>query len=412
MRLIIALWLAVCAASGAATHTATNLSEADLIWWSTNVADGDTVVFPSGSIEVTRKVVVNASITAAVVWTNAVTLLFSEPAVITNKMSSTPDVENYVFRFAGPTNAISRIAGVTIDGSVTGSGISVGSHQWVRVDHCNFRYIYGRATMFWGYRAYGLVDHCTHLNCRIVHEVDGNEDQSWDDPSGIVPGATNCVVFESNSVVYENANWVAQDIAFYNGQGARVVNRYNSITSNVTGTNVWYWDCHGNQEPVPSGNSRGTIYAVLVGNRVDLAKCPLAGGVRGGQLIMISNVVNVTSGDPTFRLTEEEGWNTAYFSPLLTTWPAADQITNSYFVGNSFNGAEVTTNQIAANFIGSNDATLIQRNRDYWITNGAPPASVYVDLVFPHPRVTAEDTPAGPTATATSATVGTLLISP
>lgn len=36
----------------------------------------------------------------------------------------------------------------------------------------------------------------------------------------------------------------------------------------------------------------------------------------------------------------------------------------------------------------------------------------YTPLVFPHPRVTAEDTPAGPTATATSATVGTLLISP
>jgi hypothetical protein len=74
-----------------------------------------------------------------------------------------------------------------------------------------------------------------------------------------------------------------------------------------------------------------------------------------------------------------------------TTWPKHDQITNSFFWGNTFNGAEY--NYPVQN--GLMPSGYFKEGRDYW---RHPPNSTnvlkdYVPLVYPHPLVTAQDLP-------------------
>jgi hypothetical protein len=71
-----------------------------------------------------------------------------------------------------------------------------------------------------------------------------------------------------------------------------------------------------------------------------------------------------------------------------TTWPRHDQITNSYFWNNQFNGAgysyPTAYDRVPAGYF--------QEGRDYWLR---PPQTgdalqSYRPLVYPHPLVAAE----------------------
>lgn len=377
--------LGMCAGSvSAATLYAEALTESNLLYYARTVKDGDTVVFPSGTVDLSRRQVVNSSINASVVWTNAVTLRFTAPTLIRNAITNVPSVVNYCFRFQAPSNAgISRITGATFSGNRTGSAISIGANQVMRVDHCNFVDIYGRGVFYWGYKAYGVVDHCSFTNNRIAVETDGGESASWRDPVDL--GTTNGVVIE-DCTFFNDSSGVPVDQLFYNGQGTRVLFRYNVVRSTST-NNVWFWDSHGNTRYLPA-EARGTISTILENNTVDIYKCPKLISIRGGTCIIASNSLSVTTSSQPIVLTEEEGWSTSLFPTLITNWPAQDQITNSWIVNNTYKGAAVT------NVFLNNSATdiiFIQENRDYWISRSPPPASIYVPLAYPHPLVSAQD---------------------
>jgi len=57
-------------------------------------------------------------------------------------------------------------------------------------------------------------------------------------------------------------------------------------------------------------------------------------------------------------MTEEESWQTDFFFPLRTVWPAQDQITNSYFWANTYKGDLTTPYTTAIN--NNSDAIFIQ----------------------------------------------------
>lgn len=389
--------LVVCLAAPIATTAATiavpSLSESSLLYYSQHVSDGDTLVFPAGKIAVTNATQVTSSIYAAVVWTNAVTLKFTAPTVITNLMPTANAGKSYIFRFSAPTNAgVSRLSGAAFDGNRLAGGVSVGKDQTLRLDNCSFTDMYARGVFFWGYRAYGLVDHCTFTNNRIAVEVDGGDNASWNETAGL--GTTNAVVVE-DCYFFNDSSGVPVDQLFYNGQGARVVFRHNSVKSTST-NNVWFWDSHGNCRYLPL-EARGTISTVLENNYIDIKKVPKAIIMRGGMFMMISNTL-VCPGAFGMTLTEEEGWSTSLFPTLRTNWPAQDQVTNTWVVNNTLNGAPITATNIMSWTLKSqpNDRTFIQEGRDFWVTNAMPPLVNFTPLAYPHPRVTDEDSKPSP----------------
>ena len=126
-------------------------------------------------------------------------------------------------------------------------------------------------------------------------------------------------------------------------------------------------------------------------------------------MLFYSNTIVELTTTPYLRLTEEEGWQTAFYAPLRTTWPPHDGHTNTFIWQNTLDGAAMT----GVDRPYASDTNLIALNRDYWMqapnaTNGSPAGvySAYVPLVYPHPRVTAEDAHESPSGPA----VGTIIV--
>ena len=132
-------------------------------------------------------------------------------------------------------------------------------------------------------------------------------------------------------------------------------------------------------------------------------------GIRGGSMLFFSNTIVELTTTPYLRLTEEEGWQSAFYSPLRTNWPPHDGHTNTFIWANTINGSALTTVDRPY----PSDTNLIAPNRDYWFqapnsTNGIPAGAMenYVPLIYPHPLVTAQDGVVS--FRATTARVGTL----
>jgi hypothetical protein len=145
--------------------------------------------------------------------------------------------------------------------------------------------------------------------------------------------------------------------------------------------NQAYWT--GNQE---QDNVRGAITLELYDNTVVTNQAYRIIYLRGGQTVAYNNKFTFpNSNPPIVSMTEEEGYdgpgtNEDWFNPLRTTWPAEDQVNNSFFWGNTVNGAA----QSDGNFSDWNvppDNTFIQEDRDYWTT---PPSSSTA-TIYPSP---------------------------
>lgn len=381
----------VCALLGTvfyadAATSAGPLTHSNLLWWSTNITDGADLSFDAGQCTMTNYTRSGSSWYAGVLWTNAVTLRFASGSTITNRTTTATNTTYYVFRFASTSAPASRITGLTIDGGRGRAGIIVGAGTYLRADHCTYQNCYGRGVMFWGLSAYGVVDHCTFTNNRIAFEADGSNNASWAQDEAC--HTTNSVTVE-DCTIYNDANSVPIDIVVYTGQGSRTAFRHSTLILN-TPDNEETWDSHGNLAWLPADN-RGAVFSLIADNSISISNSYRDFYFRGGTVLMISNTItSVDSGG--IQLTEEEGWNTSFFDPVLTEWPAQDSITNSWFVGNTWNGSALTASQITNRFGHASDLVFIQEGRDFVVTNAMPPSSIYTPLAYPHPLVTFYDT--------------------
>ena len=141
---------------------------------------------------------------------------------------------------------------------------------------------------------------------------------------------------------------------------------------------------------------------------------------RGGRNIVANNTFTGTMTGLVVSFDEEEAIP-GIVPPTRTTWPAEDQLNNTFVFGNTLNGS-----QLADSLVGvyqSDSALCIQKNRDYWTQPpsastvtvypqpGYPSLSNYplpynpavtswTPYIYPHPLVSSTPTPT-PTATPT-----------
>jgi hypothetical protein len=382
----------------AATIYVPSMSRSDMVNALASASQCDTLVFPAGTADYSSTVPV----------TKAVTMQFAgaNQSVISNTSGSST---TFVLSFLNTGVSAVRVTGLTINGSRSSSGIHIdGNSRNVRIDHCVINECVDKAVEFWGFRAYGVVDHCSFTNNKQALTIygGGGGNNSWTtkEDSNFGSGTTNGVWFEDNTVFYDN-NSLGGELPLEMGLGGRGGVRNNTFKSTAS-RNIECLDAHGNLLLYPNDH-RGTIYAIFENNLIDFAAMYRSFYLRGGQVILINN--KVTNPNGLISLTEEEGWR---FSPVKAVWPAQDQITNSWFVGNTVGGVAVDAAYITNRFEMLSDRIFIQPGRDFVVKNDVkeiPPFGTnhplipggwygYTPMVYPHPRVTADSERAKPTA--------------
>lgn len=383
-------------ASGA-TIPAASPSWADVSNAVASASSGDTITVPAGT----------AAWPGELQITKAISIIGAGAS--STRIGGAADLIGYYVESAS-SNVAFRVSGIGFT-NVTGfSSVLISGNNGVeaaRVDNCTFD---GgtRAIHNWK-KVWGIVDHCSFTNCNIAIGQTGDGNAAWLRTDS--PGTTNCVVVEDCTFGLPPGTTLAHQI--YNQTGARVAVRECRFIA-TTG-DPYFVEAHGNQNYYSGTGAdfRGTVFVEVYRNQFSM-------GInntrwmyfRGGQILCYSNVFSDLSGStPLMQLTEEEEWQTSFFSPLRTTWPAQDAITNSFFWGNTRTGTNLSTYLIS-----SNSTNLVRENRDFWMqapngTNGSPAGVLasYAPLVYPHPRVTAEDsTNTVPTLFPTTLRAGTL----
>lgn len=390
--LLLIIISAACLKCGGAVWPASSPSFLDVSNAVTLAQDNDTVTIPSGvgfwtnSLFITKAV----SITGNGIGN---TVIGGNVDLINYTLASTSD---YPFRVTGIsfTNVFGKLS-VLVSGS---DGVSA-----ARIDHCSFD---GgtRAIHAWK-RVWAVIDHNSFTNCHIAVGSTGDNNAAWLRTDAV--GTTNCVVIEDCTFGVPPGSALENQV--YHQEGTRTAIR-NCTFLGSTGDPA-FLEGHGNQNYYSGTGAdvRGTVFIEAYRNTFTI-------GInnyrwfhfRGGQILLYSNTVSDLSGStPLVHFTEEEAWQTNWFVPLRTNWPAQDQITNTFIWANTRAG----TNYFSL-VIDDPSTNFIRLNRDYWLeapnaTNGSPAGILagYAPLVYPHPWVTASD---GIVFRATTARVGTI----
>lgn len=373
---------------------------------------GDTVSVPSGSstwtnwLKLLKPVsLIGAGTNSTIIQHNiSISSPFSSgnrPPLIWLHYTNTDTVRISGFRFLCNTNQ-----GVYSD-PITFASNPV---NWLRFDHCTVQDAYSRSLELLG-RIYGVIDHCLFTNCFLTIEPTSGHDKEWAQFTAPLYslGSISNIVVENCTIAYAGIAGGPAPMAV--GQGGHYVFRYNILT-NYGPTSQDGLDVHGNNyySGYDAGYTntsqpgwRGSLGAEIYCNQFYmLANSYRSMKLRGGTCLVFSNQFFGPANGTFIQLDEEESWDTGGFDPIRTNWPAQDQITNSFFWGNTFNGT--ATNDVRpyvpSGFTATNNpvSVFVQQDRDYWlespsVSNGSIPGNMasYIALLYPHPLVRLQD---------------------
>lgn len=390
-------WLTV----QAATQTAASPNRADVLTAYNACANGDTLQIPAGTATPwSDQIVMAKNITIRGAGNLATTLVKGNPQ---------QDWHGLKPIFYVTASGIWKITNLKFDGQWTdgGKGIVVAG-GFGRIDHCYFTRCYDRAIQT--FAPVGLIDHCVDVDSWAFAGHYADQYAAWTRPLWI--GTTNAWVIEDCYIVKTGAYYAP--VVDDGGWGARYTFRHN-IVSNIGLANFDYaLDAHGNQgKPFgdPALSIAGTVFLESYNNTFSMGTANRGTILRGGTQLHYNNRFMATGGNmltfgSVFVLSEEDGYR--FGSPIRTNWPAYQQITNSYFWANNYNGVANpapilefpgTTPCLNTNGCGApwpSDGIFMQEGRDYWRT--APATNFYLPLQYPHPRIVAENSPAIPSS--------------
>lgn len=336
----------------ASTYTAATVQYSDVAAAMAMADEGDTVTIPAGTETWSSTLTVTKGITIQGAGSTATVITASAPE--TSLVNVEPG-SNKAVRVTG----IGFIGGsyqVSIGGSTNGSYVL----DKIRVDHCSFTNGSNNiGTYGW---LEGLIDHNYFLNCNRAILIVGDNTTSWTKP--IEAGTSHALFIEDNTFKQTNAGGGGLNENVYHWEGARTVIRYNDFDgSEYTSYDFVPFDSHGNQGYGTSGVSRGQPILEVYNNTFRYHHSYRVCYIRGGSVLFHDNAFTYVTSSTEIVLSEEESWQTAFFSPLRASWPAQDQVNNSFFWGNTRNGAAIT----AVGLNHANDAAFIQLDRDYFM---------------------------------------------
>lgn len=259
------------------------------------------------------------------------------------------------------TPASSYRSAVLIQGNTSG----IFGLTKIRIDNCTFNM--GDHQVFWRGWAYGVVDHNKFINGDVSVMLVGDDSYAWARP--MVPGTINAVYIDSNTFVADNNYGTGHvDQFIYHQEGARSVTRNNIFDTRKYTNDYPFFDSHGNWG-TPITSFRGQPLIEIYNNTFQAYKTYLFIDLRGGSSLIYNNVftTELSCSPSIIALWEEEAWKTGGpfcpSCPAAKAWPAQDQINNSFFWNNVFNGKSITSVSLSD----TTEAKFIQENRDYWM---------------------------------------------
>lgn len=375
--LAILLLIFLTATSRAATYTAASVAYADVnTALGLCAASGDTVQIPAGSstwantLHITKSVVIQGAGTNSTLITNNQGTIFSiEPA------ADLP-VRITQLGIIQPTGCIAYYT-INIRGKI----------KAFRIDHCYFTQ--GKDIIQTGNGGsgpvFGVIDHCTFYNCSL--EIQSFNFQSGDTADGdtlwaafkaspsTYVGTTNSVVVEDNLFLEDSGITCDNDEPISGGRAGTFTVRKNTFQSkNLTRAYVGA-DMHG-----AFSTLRGGLLYQIYSNNYFVATTYRITKQRGGQWITHDNNYFNTNGSTVFHTLGPE-------TSIELTGNAnyGDGYTNTYSWRNYCNGVLQT--------IGNGSLMPAVLNTHFFDRQPQSGDNFYpyTDLVYPHPRVAAED---------------------
>jgi len=197
-------------------------------------------------------------------------------------------------------------------------------------------------------------------------------DASW---VSMAAGTGDALFIEDNDFITDG-NYTGGDSNYHildSYQGGKLVFRYNTIDATEVPSTDTFWtiQIHGNAaggqdygywQAAPAAR-RGQSVIEIYENIITGKKISRLAIIRGSANLVYNNSVTATIGAPTLNMFEEEAFE-AQFDPLRTEWPAEDQVHNSFFWGNTFNGVAQDSDDIV---VQAGSETFIQEDRDYFL---------------------------------------------
>lgn len=245
-----------------------------------------------------------------------------------------------------------------------------------RIDNCKFYDGYQNIE-FYGVK--GVVDTCTFTNFfRAILYTSGTNaqaDSSWND---ITSGTAEPLFVESNMFIldknYPHPTW---DHIFDTYNGGKIVARNNILNSDSVPAAVGQmiaFQTHGNAAGGVAdtqgywqqgyGARRGQSMVEIYNNNLHGKRIDFLCALRGSSNLIYNNTVVSVGSTPRIYFYEEEQWVTGNWNPLRTSWPAEDQVHNSFIWGNTFNGVSQSAGSITT---GTYSSDYIQPDREYFL---------------------------------------------
>ncbi|MGZ3746482.1 MAG: hypothetical protein ACXWRE_03965 [Pseudobdellovibrionaceae bacterium] len=371
--------------ASAANRNAASCSYSDVSAAYSAAADGDTVIVPAGNctwsntLGITKSITLQGAGASSTVITSSMGS-YSQLIAITPASDAVPTrVTGFGFQLGNLNSGRSAIY-------IYGRPETTFIPRNIRIDHNAFTGGGGGPGGIVTFdQVYGVIDHNTFTN--VYSGVFGwgayDQNQIWVDAykaGGIMAGTADAMFVEDNLFSYTTAiNGASVDASVYIQQGASYVVRHNTFDASTISVNVieLMYNHHGNQnycmgpgcdifrgQPIfESYNNTG----ICAANNCEFMS------MRGGSNIIHDETFKA-SGAPwaVVKFDEEECWQTAFFSPLRTEWPAQDQVMNSFVWNVNYNGSNITDVTIAADNGGCVNKFII-KDRDYFMH--APQAS-------------------------------------
>jgi hypothetical protein len=359
----------ITAASTAQKHVAAAIASA---------RDGDTVKIPAGDST----------------WTSALTITKAINVIGAGIKSTFLRRNGPILQFSPSVNKPMRISGIYFDLGPFGAGgnrhgiLFDGVCTSLRVDHCTF--LHGSRSIYYRGKVYGVTDHCTFIGSYIAvtisQQLEGPPTAGAGDWAAAVhPGSQDTMVFEdctfSCDQPGDSTGFIENEL--YGFAGGRACFRY--CTWDYTGTGLpLINDAHGDTHSQPNGWGH-SVHLYEIYNCT--FKCQYAYEfltMRGGIIIAHDNIF--TKSQPGDAVTIGLKLETVGY-PAGSGAPKRERVHRSFIWNNSFNGVVQ-----GATVVGSTSQEPIL-NADYFNRAIQPgdPWYPYTPLVYPHPRVTAED---------------------
>jgi hypothetical protein len=350
----LSLWFVVAGLSWGTTRTAPTCSYSDVSNTLSACVEGDTIVLPAGTAT----------------WSSTLTIskgiVLSGSGLGTTVISASAGGTQLILIQPGSNKAI-RVTGIGfVDGTyqVHIKGSTNGSYvlDQVRVDHCSFTN--GKDNILVEGWVEGLIDHNSFLNGNRDMFIVGDNDYAWN--RTIAPGTSHSLFIEDNVFKQTNAGGGGLNENIYHFAGARTTIRHNDFDSTAyTSYDAALYDSHGNQPywTGPGTADRGQPLIEVYDNTFRYHHSYRVCYIRSGSTLFHDNQFTYVTSSTEIVLSEEDGWQTAFFSPLRTAWPGQDQVNNSFFWNNTRNGAPISD----VSFNNASDSVFIVKNRDYWM---------------------------------------------